>query len=331
MPDRRAPGALALLVLATALGACGTGRAPRATVAATVAITPRPGGVAVAGDAVWVAASTTFGAAAGPPQHTLVRVDPATARVVATVPVPVPMVAVAVSPGPRDGAVWAVGTRDPTAESGEPAGVVVRVDPATGAVVADVELGVGAPSDLAVAADAVWVADSRGDRVLRIDPATNRVVAQVSVPGPTSVAMGPDGVWVASPDGKVRRIDPATNRVAATVATGRNPTVVVAGAEGVWVSNYADEDVVRIDAARQSVAARVGFDASASRMALDGNRLVVAETEIRRLSEIDTARREPARRTVLTGHRIVSVAVVGRTVWAVDHDRNALLRVELPA
>jgi streptogramin lyase len=67
------------------------------------------------------------------------------------------------------------------------------------------------PLDVAASADAVWVTVHELGLV-RVDPATNRVVA--TVPGDYffRVPVGPDAVWVSTGgDGRVVRIDPSSN------------------------------------------------------------------------------------------------------------------------
>ena len=63
------------------------------------------------------------------------------------------------------------------------------------------------------------VSDEAGDRVVRIDPQADQVVATINVgSGPTAIAVGFGSVWVTnSLDGTVSRIDPATSAVQATI------------------------------------------------------------------------------------------------------------------
>ncbi|HWO91957.1 MAG TPA: hypothetical protein VNP53_08315, partial [Methylomirabilota bacterium] len=77
------------------------------------------------------------------------------------------------------------------------------------------------PDWLAMGFGAVWVVDYRPPSVARIDPATNRVVSSIPLPGDAclGLAITRDAVWV--PDCThhvVVQIDPATNRVARTIA-----------------------------------------------------------------------------------------------------------------
>jgi YVTN family beta-propeller protein len=117
--------------------------------------------------------------------RTLWRIDPATARVAATIGLP---------SAPRDvaagaGAVWVTGQLDDA---------VWRVDPETNRVVARIPVGRGA-AGVATGAGSVWVANSIDGTVSRIDAKRNRVVKTIKVgSNPEAVAVGAGGVWVTS-------------------------------------------------------------------------------------------------------------------------------------
>jgi YVTN family beta-propeller protein len=68
----------------------------------------------------------------------------------------------------------------------------------------------------------VWATSSDHDTVSRIDPQTNLVVETIAVgKGPRFIAAGAGAVWTLNQgDGSVSRIDPATNKVAATIDVG---------------------------------------------------------------------------------------------------------------
>jgi hypothetical protein len=102
----------------------------------------------------------------------------------------------------------------------------------------------------------VWVTGAGGP-IWRVDPASNRVVATIGVPGGlgglpgrTGVAgevgevlVGRDAVWVSNPaSGHVLRVDPARNRLvgAASLHEGApvGPSLVAAGGR-VWASDWA--------------------------------------------------------------------------------------------
>lgn len=317
---------VAVLTLAPA-AACGRGdAAPVATVVAEIAVEPHVGPdikVAPDGD-VWLPASDTFGGTEVPydeATHVVVRIDPLRQRVVARVPVPHPMSALAVGAG----AVWVTGTDFGPGE--RPRGSLVRIDPARNEVAATVDLGEGSPSDVAVGFGSVWVSDSTANAVYRVDPGTAVVVSEIAVDGgPTSLAVTDDAVWVTKPGtGEVRAIDPATDAPGPAVGTGTDPSVLEAGGAGLHVADYAERDLSRIDPSGR-VDQTVSFPSAPSRFDVGDDFVVVAEVDERTLSVV----RDGERETVLEGHVLVAVAVEGRTVWAADPGRGAVLRIRLP-
>jgi DNA-binding SARP family transcriptional activator/DNA-binding beta-propeller fold protein YncE len=120
---------------------------------------------------------------------------------------------------------------------------LLRINPATGAVIARIPIAatgrrVAGPYDVAAGDDAVWVADSLGDAVTRVDPTLNAVTATTRVGRrPTRLAIGAGGVWVLNAgDGTVARIDPRSNTPVATIAIAARATDIAAGAGAVWVT-----------------------------------------------------------------------------------------------
>jgi len=112
---------------------------------------------------------------------------------------------------------------------------VVRID-ATGAIT---PIPVGRePSAITVGRRAVWVADTLGNTVKSIDPATSSVVTTVDVgSAPDAIAEGGDSVWVANGgDGTLTRIDERTGRPTADVTVGGSPQALVLADGKVWVS-----------------------------------------------------------------------------------------------
>jgi len=162
-----------------------------------------PKAVAVSRGAVWVGKGDT---------KSLVRIDPATDRVLATIPVGVePWYIVA-----SDTAVWLSDWR---------ANTVVRVDPASNSVVASVPGLPAGPTGLALAPGALWVASSRDNLLTKIDTATNHVAGTVATdPTPLPVAYAYGSIWVRNEfkegNGTVQRVDPTSGHVTATIPVG---------------------------------------------------------------------------------------------------------------
>jgi hypothetical protein len=123
-----------------------------------------------------------------------------------------------------------------------------------------VPTGMASKTDVAAASDAVWLLNRSqppGDATLvRVDPATDQVVARIAVgPAAVRVAAGDGSVWVlrsSSNGSDLVQVDPATNRVAKTVPLGSSTGpamasgghLLVAGG-AVWVMNQAG--ILRVD------------------------------------------------------------------------------------
>ena len=140
---------------------------------------------------------------------------------------------------------------------------VAVVDPAKGRVVADVSIG-GRPVALAVARDAVWVADADDGTVSRIDPKTYEVVKTIGLGADVNdVAVGFGSVWVAGGnDEKLFRIDPRVNALRSTLVLGKADPLrprpvffVESGRKCIWITH--GDTLLRIDPSTTEVTARL--------------------------------------------------------------------------
>jgi DNA-binding beta-propeller fold protein YncE len=217
------PGGPGLAFAGGSLWVANAGQRQVARVEPDAAPTPIPVGASpnamvAAQDAVWVAAQTQSGGGL------LARIDPGANRVVHTVPLPHAPTGLAVTPDGRT--VWLAATKDRTLRS---------FDTGTGNPGEPLKLGL-VPDQVAVGDGAVWVTSSRGDAVLRIDPATSKAKEIRVGNGPSGIAFGADRVWVVnSQDGTVSTIDPQSNEVG-TLRLGFRPTAVAVDQRAVWVA-----------------------------------------------------------------------------------------------
>jgi Tol biopolymer transport system component len=125
----------------------------------------------------------------------------------------------------------------------------------------------GVSGSVAAAEGSVWVAtydyEDRTSAVVRIDVATNQVVATVPVDGtPSNLAVGAGAVWVptgAQPRVALLRVDATTNEVTGRVEGVHGPIVV--DPTGVWAiedgPDERDAAVVRIDPEHLRIEARI--------------------------------------------------------------------------
>lgn len=201
--------------------------------------------------------------------RSLIRAEPN--RPADETPLP-PIVAIPVEFGvPRDlavgaGSVWVSGSG------------VFRIDPATADIVAafpSEQKPVGRSSIVATSED-VWVSGGAFDgEILRIDPATNEIVATLhtgTYEDPYALAVGADAVWATThTDAALLRIDPATNGVEAITIPGivLGPEATHPGIHGVavldgvvWVTASTWDDgtgeLYGIDAESLSLVSKIG-------------------------------------------------------------------------
>jgi streptogramin lyase len=136
---------------------------------------------------------------------------------------------------------------------------VLRIDPATNAVVARVAFTTPRVfTRLAVSDSAVFslAGSVVADSVVRIDPASDTVAATYEL-GRTatplghvdpSLAYGAGALWLTLPaDGLLLRIDPETGEVTTAASDLPGPSTVAAGAGGIWVLLYGDDDAGAVD------------------------------------------------------------------------------------
>jgi DNA-binding beta-propeller fold protein YncE len=149
----------------------------------------------------------------------LVRVDPATGRIVAELPLQADLTdGAAIAVG--EGSAWVLTYRTtPAGKNLKTSAVLIRIDPETNRVVGTLNLGHNNLSRVISALGSVWVTISRPDNqhgyLIRIDPHTDRIIAKVPVgQEPIGIAVSPHAIWIANyQDGTLSKIDPATNRV----------------------------------------------------------------------------------------------------------------------
>jgi streptogramin lyase/class 3 adenylate cyclase len=215
-----------------------------------------PTGVATGEGATWI--TTGFGAAGT--EGTLDQLDPASNDITPVQNVTAAAKAVAVG----SGSVWVTdGVNDR----------VLRIDPATGAVVA-IQVG-ERPAAIAIESGeggSVWVANALGQSVTRIDPSDDEPQRFDLASAPTGIAVDDKGnVWVTSSEANsVTRLDP-TGHTVVTITNGvpRGPAAIAVAGGRVWVAGTLASAVARIDAATNTVTGSVSVDGTPSGLAVD--------------------------------------------------------------
>jgi outer membrane protein assembly factor BamB len=192
---------------------------------------------------------------------------------------------------------------------------------------------------IAPAFGSVWAEDSTTGELLRVDPRTRAVRARVKVSGgPFGFDFAAGAVWALDSGRRLLKIDPATNRVVARFATDTRG--IFAGRDALWLSTLLGMqrfDPARDAFDRPIALTHAGFQTHA--IATDGRELYIsradgtllvfdAHTGARRPSpgvEVDAAAVAAARGivTLATSKGVSALnAHTARTLWTTDLAEN---------
>ena len=195
-------------------------------------------------------------------QSRVIRLDPRTGKVRASLRLPSFVTAVAA--GYRS--LWAL--------SGS---TLVRIRPATATVTARITLPTSAPYNVWIGGGSVWVVDDSAGRLLRVSPATNRVVAALPVgDGPADMVFSGPSAWAINHrDRGLVRVDLATNGVTrlATIP-GDAPERLALLAGSLWITGRGT-DLLQVDPATGAVRSTVEIGASGIDVVASANALWV--------------------------------------------------------
>lgn len=149
--------------------------------------------------------------------------------------------------------IWVASTKEQT---------VARIEPTTNQLVGEPVRFSEPISTLAVGENAVWVAG--GKQVTRLDPATGKVIATITLNRERDLfrsVIGAGSVWLidlVQGDASVYRVDPQTNRfVGDPIHVGTEALGIAYGAGSVWAIDHDESNVVRIDPERNQVVATI--------------------------------------------------------------------------
>jgi YVTN family beta-propeller protein len=198
-----------------------------------------PDWLAITEDSVWTNSRGT---------DMVFRMDAKTDQVIAHVPVPKPCSGFAVAAG----TLWSPSCGD---------NMIYRIDLKTNEVVAKIPVGpANSEGGIAFGAGSAWMPTGpKGLTVARIDPATNKTIAEISVPPDSFTAVfSYNLVWVSSTaKSVVSVIHPASNKVIAEIPVDANPRFMAAGEGFVWTLNQGTGTVSKIDPRTMKVVATI--------------------------------------------------------------------------
>jgi YVTN family beta-propeller protein len=140
---------------------------------------------------------------------------------------------------------------------------------------------------LASSGGSVWAGGLALGDVLRIDPASGKVLVRIYVGARMfNLASAPGAVWaVGNASDNATRIDTRTSKVTTTVHVGRAPYGVAWGFDSAWVSNSGDGTVSRITGKKVVKTIKVGVEPNG--LAAIGRYLYVTDHTAGKLIRID--------------------------------------------
>jgi virginiamycin B lyase len=169
--------------------------------------------------------------------HVLLRIDPATAKPVATISVVPANSEGGITVG--EGSVWIVSKPS----------TLVRIDPATNKVAASIELPSGSENPL-FADGFIWVSSFEHDSLIKVDPRANKIVATIPVgPKPRFLTSGAGSIWTLNQgDGTITRVDEKSAKVVASIPCGLQGEggEITFGAGSIWAALF-DFPLTQVD------------------------------------------------------------------------------------
>jgi virginiamycin B lyase len=144
---------------------------------------------------------------------------------------------------------------------------IERINPKTNKPAGYVARGTQPCEGMTTGFGSVWTVDCISRKLLRVDPASGKIIARITLPdtapdGEGYLAADSTSIWVPVTqangiDGGIVRVDPKTNAISARIKLPFDSSGAAAGFGAVWVTSAATSTVDRIDPATNAVTARV--------------------------------------------------------------------------
>ena len=207
---------------------------------------------------------------------------------------------------------------------------LVRLDPKTWKVTGKAATGVGsAQPALAASADSIWVLSDNKTTLLRVDPDTNMVVAEIRLPAAChSLIFGEAALWVTCPsDDRLLRINPQTNLVEKYIDVPGEPETLAIGENSVWVYCRKEGKLERIDPKTNKSTKTIELDVPA----VDGEIAIGLGSVWVTQPGFPLTRIDPQTETVVQqfwGAGGGAIQVAGNSLWLSNRNEKTLWRID---
>jgi streptogramin lyase len=155
---------------------------------------------------------------------------------------------------------------------------LARFDTANRVLGGSVRVGHDADHAVATGLGTVWISDRADNSVTEVSPGRPMsVIGRASIAGPGALAVGAGKVWVTDQiDNKLWYLVPAALNVPQPpIAVGSQPVGVAFGKGFVWVANYGDGTVDKIDPATKAIVKRIPVGRHVSSIAVGAGKVWV--------------------------------------------------------
>jgi YVTN family beta-propeller protein len=191
------------------------------------------------------------------------------------------------------------------------------------------------PTGLAVGPDAVWVAYGYLGGLSRVDPHYNSVSTPRSLPinrsyhtARGSVAFGARSVWVAYGDSSIFRISQTSGHLVDRLFAGTQPAAIAFGLGSVWIANWLDASVTRIDPSTNSPkVAPITVGLHPSGVTVGGGAVWVTNTASDTVSRI-ASETGPVATAIPVGRAPVGIAYGAESVWVANSGDGTVSRID---
>ena len=189
----------------------------------------------------------------------------------------------------------------------------------------------GRPDWMAVTEDAVWVASSNVNHVVRLDAKTNQPGTIVTVAEPCAgLAVGFGSLWIPScGDHTVVRVDAETGAPQATIAASPadDEGGIAVGAGSVWIVISKDGDLARIDPGTNAVTSHIRLPAGSFNPVFANGSIWVSSNTGGALVRVDPATDKVVSETPV-GPMPRFLTVGAGSIWVLNQGNGTIARVD---
>jgi ABC-type transport system substrate-binding protein len=148
---------------------------------------------------------------------------------------------------------------------------------------------------------------------------------------PQAMAVTGDDLWVANfADGTVSRINIAAAKAVDTIQVGTAPAALAAGAAGLWVANSGDNTIQRIDTRSGAADEPVDVGDGPDGLAVDATSVWVANGRSGSVTRVNARTLEQMTAPISVGSGPRGIVRAGDDVWVADELSRTVSRIDVP-